>query len=51
MVCVQCTTSTECKSILIAESSVMDGCAGGYTVGDGFVFEKDFVKEMALEMF
>jgi hypothetical protein len=30
MVWVKCTTSTECKPIRIAESSVMDGCGDHY---------------------
>jgi hypothetical protein len=40
MVWVKCTTSTECKYIRIAESSVMDGWNGRYLAQCRFCFTK-----------
>jgi hypothetical protein len=42
MVWVKCTTSAECKPILIAESSVMDGWNGPYLAQCRFCFTKVF---------
>jgi hypothetical protein len=40
MVWVKCTTSAECKSIRIAESSVMDGWNGRYLAQCRFCFQR-----------
>jgi hypothetical protein len=42
MVWVKCTTSAECKSIRIAESSVMDGWDDRYLAQCQFCFKKMF---------
>jgi hypothetical protein len=45
MVWVKCTTSAECKSIRIAESSVMDGWDECYLAQCRFCFNKVFSKK------
>jgi hypothetical protein len=46
MVWVKCTTSTECKTIRIAASSVMDGCEDHYIAQlSGFGFITGFLEK------